>query len=157
MNFPTTLRSQWATMSVREQRLLQTALIILLSSALWWLGLAPALATLRSAEKQHRVLDAQWQQMQTLQAQAKTIQTQTPLTIPQAQRLLEDSVKPLGTTAQLGAMGERVTVTFKGISADALAQWLAQARLNARATPSEAHLNRTDTGTWDGTLVMSRP
>jgi general secretion pathway protein M len=157
MNLATTLRSQWAAMSVREQRLLQTALVIILSAALWWLGLAPALATLRSAEKQHRVLDAQWQQMQTLQAQAKMIQTQTPLTIAQTRRLLEESVKPMGTTAQLGSMGERMTVTFKGISADALAQWLAQARLNARATPSEAHLNRTETGAWDGTLVLSRP
>ena len=52
-------------------------------------------------------------------------------------------------------MGERVTVTLKGVSADALAQWLVQARLNARALPSEAHWVRSGPGTWDGTLVLN--
>jgi general secretion pathway protein M len=36
-----------------------------------------------------------------------------------------------------------------------LAQWLAQARLNARVVPSEAHLVQSATGTWDGTLVLN--
>ena len=73
----------------------------------------------------------------------------------EARRLLEASVKPLASTAQMTVVGERVSVTFKGVSADVLAQWLAQARLNAHAMPSEARLQRSATGTWDGTLVLS--
>jgi general secretion pathway protein M len=54
------------------------------------------------------------------------------------------------------------------VQADALANWLAQARNNARAVPQEAHLTRsanprqgngapTPTVRWDGTLVLSLP
>jgi general secretion pathway protein M len=38
--------------------------------------------------------------------------------------------------------------------ADALAQWLAQVRLNVRVLPAEARLRRSAAGSWDGTLVL---
>ena len=131
------------------------ALALVTGALLWWVGLAPALATLRSAQSQHLVLDAQMQQMRRLQAQAKALQAQPRLTFDDARRLLEASVKPMGVTAQLSVMGERVTVTLKGASADSVAQWLTQARLNARAVPAQARLVRTAAGTWDGTLVLT--
>lgn len=150
------LQARWGAVSRREQRLLLAALALLLAAVLWWVGLAPALATLRSTQTQHRLLDAQLQQMQRLQAQAKMLQAQPRLTVDEARRLLEASVKQqFAATAQLVLVGERVTVTLKGASAHALAQWLAQARLNARAVPSEAHLVRNAAGTWDGTLVLN--
>lgn len=153
--FPMML-ARWRQMSRREQQLLQAALALVLGALLWWVALAPALSTLRAADKQHPLLDAQLQQMQGLQAQAKILQGQPPLPMSEAQRLLEAAMKPLGATAQLAVVGERVTVTLKGVSADALAQWLAQVRLNARAVPSEARLVRSSTaGTWDGSLVLT--
>jgi general secretion pathway protein M len=54
-------------------------------------------------------------------------------------------------------VGDRVTVALKAMSADNLAQWLAQVRLNARALPGEARLTRNAAGTWDGTLVLTLP
>ena len=153
------LQARWRATSAREQRLLLAALALVVGAAVWWLALAPALATLRSAEAQHRALDAQWQQMQALQTQAKALQAQPPLAAGEARRLLEASVKSLGPAAQITVVGERATVTIKGISADALAQWLVQARLNARVLPDEAHLLRagpsTGPATWDGTLVLN--
>lgn len=149
------LHARWTSVSRREQQLLLVALALLLGAALWWVGLAPALATLRAADKQHQLLEAQLQQMQRLQTQAKTLQAQPQMSFVEARRLLEASVKPLAGTAQLAVAGERVTITLKGISADALAQWLTQARLNARAVPSEARLVRSAAGTWDGTLVLN--
>jgi general secretion pathway protein M len=155
MKLPPRLQARWDDVFRREQHLLLAALALVLGALLWWVGLAPALATLRAAEGQHRVLAAQLQQMQRLQSQVRTLQAQPGLTSIEAQRLLEASVKPLGATAQLAMAGERVTVTLKGVSADALAQWLAQARLNARTVPSEARLVRNAAGTWDGTLVLT--
>lgn len=155
------LQARWRLLARREQRLLLAALALVLLALLWSVTLAPALATLKAAQQQRGVLDAQWQQMQRLQAQAKVLQAQPPLTFADARRLLEASVKPLGATAQLVVTGERVTLNFKAISADALAQWLAQARLNARAVPSEARLVRgaavagSAPGGWNGTLVLS--
>ena len=156
MNMPPVLLARWNAMSRREQQLLLPALALVLVALVWWLGLAPALATLRSVNKQDPLLDTQLQQMQHLQAQAKTLQAQPPLPLSETRRLLEASVKPLGATAQLLVAGERATVTFKGASADAVAQWLAQVRLNARLVPSEARLVRASTaGSWDGTLVLT--
>jgi len=59
--------------------------------------------------------------------------------------------------------GERATITLKGVSANSLATWLAQARTNARALPAEARLARSPASTassgtlWDGTLVVNLP
>jgi general secretion pathway protein M len=50
-----------------------------------------------------------------------------------------------------------VTVTLAGTQADALAQWLTQARLNARALPREAQLSRNPAGLWEGTLQLTLP
>ncbi len=150
------LRTHWQNLSRREQQWLQAALALVLLALLWWLTLAPALTALRSAEQQGPRLDAQLQQMQQLQAQAKTLQAQPPLPLSETRRLLEASILSLGGSAQLSGAGERVTVTLKSCPADALAQWLAQTRLNARVVPSEAHLVRNTTaGTWDGTLVLT--
>jgi general secretion pathway protein M len=149
------LQSHWKTISVREQRLLMAALALVLGAALWGLALAPALATLRSAQTQHRVLDAQLQTLRSLQAQALLLQAQPLLTPGESRRLLEATVKALGPNAQLNVLGERATISLKGASAEDLAQCLAQARLNARSLPVEAHLVRNAADTWDGTLVLT--
>lgn len=161
MNLLSELQVRWRLVSRREQRLVLAALALVLLALLWGLAVAPAVATLKAAKQQRGALDAQWQQMQRLQAQAKVLQAQPPLSFDDARRLLEASIKPLGTSAQLMVSGERVTLSFKGVSADALAQWLAQVRLNARAVPSEARLVRGAAvaggapGGWSGTVVLS--
>jgi general secretion pathway protein M len=73
------------------------------------------------------------------------------------------SSRVLGGGAQLVFSGERATITLKNVPASALSGWLAQARVNARAVPTEARLVRSaattpTTGTlWDGTLVVILP
>ena len=128
---------------------------------IWQFLLAPSLLTLRTANTQGQALDAQLQRMQSLQAQAKALQKQAPMTYEDAVRALTQSTKQtLGTTAQVSVTGERANITLQAASADALAQWLAQARLNARSTPLEARLTRMATPagvTWTGMLVMSLP
>jgi len=168
MNSTSPLAARWARLAERERRLVLMALAVVAVAALWWLGLAPALGSLRNAETRHRVVDAQLQQMQALQAQAKAMQAQPKLSYDDALRALESSVKQgLGPTARLQVAGERATVTLKGVSADALAQWLTQSRVNARAAPTEARLVRNaavsgptpsaSAATWDGSVVMTLP
>ncbi len=155
MNAMNTARARWRANSPREQRLLLGALALVVGALLWWVALAPALATLKSAEARQRVLDGQWSQMQRLQTQAQALQAQPPLAPTVARGLLDASLKTLGGTAQMTVVGERATVTLKATSPDALAQWLAQVRLNVRTAPSEARLVRNAAGTWDGTLVLT--
>ncbi|MFM9901014.1 MAG: type II secretion system protein GspM [Polaromonas sp.] len=174
-------RARWAALAPREQTLVSGAAAVVLLAVLWWVAMAPALKTLQNAEAQRRTLDAQLQTMQSLQVQAQALQSQPGVNHSDALRALESSVKQgLGATAQLNVVGDRATVTLRGTSADALAQWLAQARVNARALPSEARLTRTAAAPvpaaapgaaaavstavaddavplWSGSLVLSLP
>ena len=154
MTLPPVLMTRWNALARREQQAVLAALVLVLGAVLWWVALAPALSTLRSAPQQQRLLETQLQHMQVLQQQAKTLQAQPPLTLAESRRLLEASVKTLGPNAQLAVVGERVTLTLKGASADAMAQWLTQTRLTARVSPTEARLVRNAAGTWDGVMVL---
>lgn len=167
----------WPELEVREQRLVIGAGALLVLAIVWWVALAPALRTLSSSAAEHARLDAQLQQMTQLQAQAKALQSQPRSNRDDALRSLEASVRQtLGPNAQIQAAsgGEGVNVGLRNVPAEALAQWLQQARNNARATPREAHLTRNNQGAaanatppkgdsessrvrWDGTLVMGLP
>jgi general secretion pathway protein M len=134
------------------------AIVVVAAALVWLVALGPALSTLRTAETQRRTLDAQLQQMRGLQAQAQALQAQPKQGYDEALRRLELSVRErLGTTARMVIAGDRVTLTLSGTAADALAQWLTQARVNARALPSEAHLLRNSGGLWEGTVVLTLP
>jgi general secretion pathway protein M len=155
MSAPSFLRERWQALASRERQWLLGAALLVLAALVWWLAISPALLTLRSAASQRLLLDAQLQQMQSLQAQAKALQAQPRIAADEARRLLDASVKSFGPAAQLQLAGERAVVSFKGASADALAQWLLQVRLNVRAVPSEARLLRGANGSWDGTVTLN--
>ncbi len=154
----------WLRLAARERVGVALAAGALLLSALWWLGLAPALRTVSEAPAQRARLQAQGQVMQQQAAQAKALQGQPKLSREEAVRALEETVRQrLGTTAQFSVQGDRALVVLKGCSGQALAQWLGAARVQARLVPTEAHLQRSATATatpadlWDGTLVLTLP
>jgi len=174
MNFSDQLRARWATLERRERRMVAIAAALVVLALLWWIALAPALRTLAAAPAEHAQLDAQLQQMALLQNRAKALQAQPRLNRDDALRALETSVRQsLGTNAQLmTASGDgAATLTMRATPADAVAQWLAQARGNAHAVPREAHLTRVAAAPpaagskdpqpakvrWEGTLVMALP
>jgi general secretion pathway protein M len=157
MSALTNLQARWQNVSPREQRLLLLALGAVALALVWWVAVAPALAVLKTAPQQHAVLDAQLQQMQRLQAQATSLRAQPVVPADDARQALEASLKPLGASAQMVVQVERVTVTLKAAAPDALAQWLATARQNARTLPTEARLTRNAAGAWDGVVVLQLP
>lgn len=74
----------------------------------------------------------------------------------EAQRALEATVaQHLGSGARLVVSGDAATLTLSGVRGDALAQWLTQARVNARAVPSQARLSRNASGLWEGSLEVA--
>lgn len=155
------LHTRWTQLAPRERTLLAAALTVVGIALLWQLLLAPSFNTLRTATAQAKTLDAQLQHMQSLQSQAGALQKQAPLAYGDALRALNLATKQtLGTAAKVNIVAERANVTLQAASADALAQWLAQARLNARSIPMEARLTRLATPggvSWSGVLVMSLP
>lgn len=152
------LLARWDGLASREKALVLVAGLLVGLAVLWWLAIAPALGTIRQAAAQHQTLDVQLARMQALQAQAQSLQSQPRQSADESLKALEQTIRQrLGTTARYSIAGDRVTVTLSGTSADALAQWLTQARVNARALPGEARLNRTAAGLWEGTLVLTLP
>nr|WP_315490942.1 type II secretion system protein GspM [uncultured Rhodoferax sp.] len=155
------LQTRWSQLAAREKNFLAAALVLVVLAVVWKLVLSPSLHTLRTSNAQATALDAQIQHMLSLQNQASALQRQAPLTYDEALRALNLATRQtLAATAQVNVVADRANVTLQAASADALAQWLAQARLNARSVPLEARLTRgtNPTGaTWSGTLVMSLP
>jgi len=181
------LRGHWQRLAAREQTLVLTACAVVALALLWWVGVAPALKVLQQTGARQRSLDLQLQQMQGLAAQVQALQARPVLKYDDAVRALEASVKDLGPGARLTMAGDRATVTLKSVPASALAPWLAQARVNARALPAEVRLVRAAVpsapapvppsapgmnapalaaaspsagpalASWDGTLVLALP
>ncbi len=152
------LLARWNGLPGREKMLVAATAAVVAAVLLWLIALGPALGVLRSADEQHRTLDAQLQHMRGLQQQAQALQSQPKQSHDDAVRRLELSVRQrLGTTARTTVTGDRVSITLTGTPADALAQWVTQARVDARALPSEARLSRNTAGLWEGTLVLSLP
>jgi general secretion pathway protein M len=156
------LQIRWNSLADREKYGLYLVVGVIGVAVLWWVLLAPALQTLRFADTEHRRLDGQLRQMQRLQAQAQTLQTQPKTSRDDALRALDVSVKQrLGANGQLNVSGDQATLTLKGVPAESLVQWWTQARINARVTLKEARLTRNTTTTaqaaWDGTLILGLP
>lgn len=161
---PGRLASSWAQLGTRDRRMVVIAACVVGLALLWWVALAPALRTLRQAPAQRAALQVQQQQMQQLKSEADALKAVPRLAQDEALRALETATKQrLGDSATLSVMGERANVVLKGASAAALADWLSDARVNARATPVEARLTRSgDTAPgapvqWSGTLSLSVP
>jgi len=165
MKLPPTLQVSWDALATREKRLVVAAVALVAMALVWWIAIGPALQTLRSAAASHQSLDAQLQQMKALAAQAQALQSQPKAGLDESLRALEAATSQrLGAGARLSVVGDRATLTLRNVPAEPLGQWLAQARINARALPSEARLVRsaapagaTSNASWDGTLVLSLP
>lgn len=161
------VKTWWAALGAREQRLVSIAAGLVGIALVWLLAIAPAMQTLRKATAQHAAADTQLETMRSQAKQAAALREQRALSYDEALRNLESSVKQtLGNAATLTVNDSRASLTLKGASADALATWLSQARINARVVPAEARLQRStasgnQTGvvsaTWDGTVVLNMP
>jgi general secretion pathway protein M len=165
MSSLTQWQTAWAQMARRERQGVTLAAVLVALALLWWVALSPALQTLRQAPAQAAQLEIQLQAMQSMASRANALQSAPKSSREERLRSLEDTVRQrLGSSGQLNVQGERVTLTLKGSSGQAVAQWLALARVQARVLPLEAHLQRSASAgaagtdvTWDGSLVLAVP
>ncbi len=148
-------------LSSRERTAVTIAAWVIGLGLLWWIAVAPALDTLRQAPTRHARLDAQLGQMQRLAATADGLRSQSNAQPPgrdETLRALDTATAGLGGTGQLSVLGERATVTLRNTPPQALAQWLAQVRINARLLPLDSQLQHEAGSTgWSGTVVLGGP
>lgn len=150
------VREFWRSRATRERLAMAVAAAALLATALWLLALQPAWRTLKAAPAQFDVLDAQWQTMQQLAAEARELRAAPAVNAEQTQAALRAAVERLGDKAKLTLQGERALVSFNGVSTVALRDWLQDVRSAARARPMEASLTRTPQG-FSGSVVLTLP
>lgn len=148
------LRQWWRALPGRERRLLLVAGGVLGLALLWWLALAPALGTLRSAPAEIETAEAQLRAMQRLAAEVTELRSTPPVNSEQAAAALRAATERLGEQARLSLQGDRAVLTLNGVGTSQLRDWLAEARSGARARPVEASLLRSGSG-FSGTLVVA--
>lgn len=151
----------WAARAPRERRILGLAGWVIGLSAVWGLAIAPALHTVRTSAERHARLDAQIARLQTMAGEAEQVRALNASPAPgrsAAIRALEQSLPQLGEQARLSLQGSQASVTLPGTSAEALAGWLNQMRVNARLFPVQAQLRQAaEPGRWVGQVVLSGP
>lgn len=156
-NMQLALQAWWQQRDTREKTLLTLAATLVSAALVWGIAIAPALRTLQKSAAQQIALQDQLQTMARMQAQAKALQSQAPLSQSEAAAALSASVQQsFGAAADITIRAGDASVTLRGVSADALAQWLATARTNAHAVPMQARMTRTG-ATWSGTLQLGLP
>lgn len=141
------LLSRWGALSAREQRGLLLLGVMLGLVVFWSVAIAPAWHTLRQAPARRAEVTQQTSQMQALQRQAQALQGRQAVSRDQAIRTLQNLSTSAGAGMQLSLQGELVAVQLKGVRAQTLAAWLAQARTQAQALPVEVHLTRAVSNT----------
>ncbi len=147
-------RTWWLARTPRERQAVAIVVLVLVLFALWSLLVQPALRTANEAPAQLDRLDAQYQQMQRIAAEATTLRGASRVSPQQAAAALKAATDRLGSNARLALQGDRATLTLSGVSAEALRAWLNEARSGARARPSEAQLTRGAAG-YSGTLGLT--
>ncbi len=160
----------WQNRSSTEKALTFLALLLVILWLLWRVLIGPALSIVLTANVKHAALDVQVQHMKDLQNQARIIQIKPKLGAEQTRLVLESLAQQhFGTAAQVRVTGDQLAVVFRNVPAEAVSQWLLQARLKANALPGEAHLNRNAPlplaegsvnnaapgATWDGAFLMT--
>jgi general secretion pathway protein M len=120
---------------------------------LWWVGLQPALRTLKEAPAQINSVEAELQAMRALADETTRLRAAPPVSTSQAMAALTAATERLGSQGRLSIQGDRATLTLSAVDTESLRQWLELARSAARARPVEAQLSRGASG-YSGTLVV---
>jgi len=158
--FTLQVKAWWQELSLRERWGVIAALSALCLGLCWSVLIAPAWRTLQATTTQAPAIQAQWQHMQSLQAQALALKNQPSLGVEESSRLLRNLVVTLGPQSSISVQGDMATIQLKGVNPNALTQWLVQTREQAHALPVQAKLSRKSdapNAAWDGQIVLQLP
>ena len=144
----------WRARAPRERIALAIAASLLIVLVVWFLLVAPALATLRSAPQQLEALESQLLQMRGMAAEVRELRNTTPVAAAQAGLAIKAAAERHGDKVRLTLQADRALITLVNASPEQLRALLVEVRSAARARPLEAQLNRVPAG-YSGTLVFN--
>lgn len=144
----------WRSRAPRERQALGVGFLLVLLVLVWLVLVQPAWRTAREAPARLDQLDRQLQQLQATASEVRSLRSVTPVSSMQANAALKAATDRLGERARMSLQGDRATLNFTGIPADALRSWLNEVRSAGRARPVEASLSRAAEG-YSGTLILT--
>ncbi|MGZ5276551.1 MAG: type II secretion system protein GspM [Caldimonas sp.] len=144
----------WQARAPRERQLIVAMAVAVGALLVWLVLLQPALRVLHDAPLDLDRLDLQMQQMQLAAGEMQSLRAASPVPAEQAATALRAATAQLGDKAKLAVQGDRATITFTAIPAEALRGWLGEARSAARARPTEAQLVKAASG-YSGSITVS--
>lgn len=146
---------QWARLSIAERRLVTAAASLALLVLLVAVCIRPAWRTLQTVPAQLKAAEAELAAMRLQADEAQRLRLQSPVPAVQAEASLQSATERLGAGARLTRQADRSVLNFQGVSGEALAQWLEEARVGARARPIEASWQRGSDGRYQGSVTLA--
>jgi general secretion pathway protein M len=145
------LAQRWAALAPRQQIFLGLAAALIGGLLVWNVAIAPALSTLKKVRTQSHSLDTQLQSMRSMAGAAASLKSQRSLSYDESVKALQAAAQQsLGSSAQVSISDGRAIINLRAASPDALAQFLAQLRANARLMPAELRLQKSTTPATPG-------
>ncbi|MCM5682067.1 type II secretion system protein M [Schlegelella sp. S2-27] len=148
--------ARWSALGARERQMLLAAGALVAMALLWWVGLQPALRTLREAPPRIAQLDEELRVMRGLAAESQQLKSAPTINQGQSARALQAATERLGERSRLNLQGDRATLTLQGVPPEAMLSWLNEARSAGRARVVQAQVTRSGDG-YNGTVVLSLP
>lgn len=148
-------QTRWTAMAPRERRMATVAAWLAGVTLVVMVGIRPAWRTLDQAPAQLREVEAQVDQMRRLADESAALRQRPPVPPAQAEAALKAATDRLGEGARLVLQPDRANLTLTDVSGDALATWLEEVRVGARARPLEASLQQVSLGHYSGTVVLA--
>ncbi len=142
-------------MSVSERRLLTVAAWLAALTVVVMVGVRPAWRTLQTVPAQMQAVEAELAVMRQQADEVQTLRQRPPVPPVQADAALQAATARLGAGARLSRQGDRAVLTFQGVPGEALAIWLEEVRVGARARPLEAEWQRGAEGAYQGSVTLA--
>jgi general secretion pathway protein M len=114
---------------------LRMGVTVVMFSALWFVGLSPAWRTWQEASMRQAHLDEQTKAMWQLKVQAQNLQKINTIIPSEAKQWLEQNLEDLGPGAKISFQDGQCTLSVIAATAEGLARWISQARVNAMTLP----------------------
>ena len=148
------LQLRWLALAPRERRGLRWAVWGLTTVLLFTLGVVPAWRTLQEAPAKLNLVESQLQQMNQLASEARVLRATPVVSMAKSMDALTAASDRLGAVAKLSFQGQQATVTFSGVTPEALTEWLREIRTVGRVRVTEAKLTRVGTA-YSGSVLIA--
>jgi type II secretory pathway component PulM len=152
------IRSKWTAIEPDQRRLLSFAILMAAFAVFYIGGVRPAMKTIASTPAKIERGEAALSRIKGLAEQAGALQKTAKVSRAESYASLDASAKKYAGAIALRAVSDTAVATVDKLKGAELSAWITQARMSARAVPSDVDAARDPaTGLWSGTITFKLP